>query len=72
MIAIINTGETDEEGRAHYRLQINYTLIAEFDHFRVDGLSACLRLAADAADRAHFEKVDAVLKLAESKENERT
>lgn len=69
MIAIINTGETDEEGRAHYRLQINHKLIAEFDHFRVDGLSACLRLAADAADRTHFEEVDAVVKMIEDKIN---
>lgn len=69
MIAIINTGETDEEGRAHYRLQINHLLIAEFDHFRVDGLAVCLRHAADAADRAHFERVDAALKLAEKVKN---
>jgi len=67
MIAIINTGETGEDGRAHYRLQINHKLIAEFDHLRVDGLAACLRLAADAADRAHFEQVDRALKLAEDK-----
>jgi hypothetical protein len=63
MIAIINTGATDDEGRAHYRLQINNTLIAEFHHYRVDGLAACLRLAADAADRAHYEKVDRLIKL---------
>ncbi|MNG19359.1 hypothetical protein D3C84_1035120 [compost metagenome] len=67
MIAIINTGETDDQGRACYRLQINHKLIAEFAHLRVDGLAACLRLAADAADRAHFEQVDRALKLAEDK-----
>jgi len=69
MIAIINTGETDEEGRARYRLQINDKLIAEFGHYRVDGLSACLRLAADAADRAHFEEVDAVFKMIQERIN---
>lgn len=70
MIAIINTGETDEEGRAHYRLQINHKLIAEFHHLRADGLAACLRLAADAADRAHFAKVDRIIEIAEGKLNE--
>lgn len=69
MIAIINTGETDDEGRACYRLQINHKLIAEFAHLRVDGLAACLRLAADAADRAHFEQVDRLVKLVEGNTN---
>jgi hypothetical protein len=69
MIAIINTGEIDGNGRARYRLQINRKLIAEFSHYRIDGLPACLRLAADAADRALFEQVDAVLKRAEGKDN---
>ena len=63
MIAIINTGAIDDEGRAHYRLQINNELIAEFHHYRVDGLAACLRLAADAADRAHYEKIDRLIEL---------
>jgi hypothetical protein len=67
MIAIINTGEIDEVGRSLYRLQINDALIAEFYHHRIDGLGACLALAACAADRAHFDKINGVLKLAEEK-----
>lgn len=66
MIAIINTGEFDEDGRSRYRLQINDKLIAEFAHLRVDGLGACLRLAADAADRAHFEEIDNLMKVVET------
>jgi hypothetical protein len=65
MIAIINTGERDAEGRHHYRLQINDKLIAEFSHARCDGLGECLRLAASAADRAHDAEINALLKATE-------
>lgn len=61
MIAIINTGEVDEFGRHRYRLQINDKLIAEYYHCRVDGLTTCLRLAAEAADRAEFERMDKIV-----------
>lgn len=65
MIAIINTGEVDEIGRYRYRLQINHKLITEFYHHRDDGLTACLALAALAADRANDEKIDRILMRAE-------
>lgn len=65
MIAIINTGEFDEDGRSRYRLQINDKLIAEFYHHRIDGLAACLALAANAADRAEFERIANTIKLAQ-------
>lgn len=65
MIAIINTGEFDEDGRSRYRLQINEKLITEFYHHRIDGLAACLALAANAADRAEFERVTQTIKLAQ-------
>jgi hypothetical protein len=58
MIAIINTAERDAEGRTLYRLQINDRLINEFWHKRLDGLGACLRLAAIAADDAHHQQLD--------------
>lgn len=65
MIAIINTGEYDEDGRSRYRLQINEKLITEFYHHRIDGLAACLALAASAADRAEFERITKTIKLAQ-------
>lgn len=65
MIAIINTGEFDEIGRSRYRLQINEKLITEFYHHRIDGIGACLALAALAADRAEFERVTQTIKIAQ-------
>lgn len=64
MIAIINTAVTTMDGMTEYRLQINDKLIAEFYHNRSDGLAACLRIAADAADRAHYENIERLIKLA--------
>lgn len=65
MIAIINTGEFDADGRSLYRLQINNELIAEFCHHRVDGLGVCLALASLAADRANDERIDRIIKLSQ-------
>lgn len=65
MIAIINTGVYDPEKGCHYRLQINNKLISEFWHHRVDGLSTCLFLAAKAAEDAHREQIETLLRLAE-------
>lgn len=64
MIAIINTGERDAKGRTRYRLQINAKLITEFTHKHTDGLGECLRRAAEAADKAHAVRVDAILRAA--------
>lgn len=51
MIAIINDGTNpNSNGLHHYRVQINDTLICEFDHVREDGLAECLRKAANAVD----------------------
>lgn len=69
MIAIINTGEVDEDGRSRYRIQINDNLITEYYHHRIDGLAACLALAASAVDRADLEKIDRIWKLVEAKKN---
>jgi hypothetical protein len=58
MIAIINeTGLAD--GECTYRLQINRRLLTRFKHHRPDGLAACLRMAADAAER--WESDEAVI-----------
>lgn len=57
MIAIINSDQRDADGRTLYRLQINDRLISEFWHKRLDGLGACLRLAAIAADDAHDQQL---------------
>jgi hypothetical protein len=61
MIAIINTGKRDAEGRHRYRLQINDKLIVEFTHMQRDGLAECLRLAAEAASAAHEEQIQSIL-----------
>lgn len=53
MIAIINKGphnKDDPMGERTYHLMINNVLICEFKHVRGDGLSTCLRKAADAND----------------------
>lgn len=71
MIAIINTGETDEIGRHRYRLQINDKLITEFYHHRIDGLAACLALAAFAADLAESERIANTIKLAQEWDHEK-
>lgn len=63
MIAIINTGEQDSEGRYRYRLQINQRLISEFWHRRSDGLGECLRHAAEAADVVGQQRLDAMMEL---------
>lgn len=71
MIAIINTGEFDEDGRSRYRVQINDKLITEYYHHRIDGLAACLALAASAVDRAESERNERIIKLAQSALTER-
>lgn len=63
MIAIINTGERDDDGEHLYRLQINNKLISEFWHRRSDGLGECLRRAATAADLAHADEIQTLLEL---------
>lgn len=68
MIAIINTGEQGEDGKHHYRLQINDELITEFTHDRIDGLAVCLQRASEAAHRAHTARIEALLHLAQAVE----
>jgi hypothetical protein len=50
MIAIVNIGPQaeDAEGERNYELRINREVLLCFKHKRSDGLSACLRAAADA------------------------
>jgi len=55
MIAIINKGG-NPLGKCHYHVQINDKLIAEFEHSRPEGLAECLRLAADAVERAKWDE----------------
>lgn len=42
----------DHEGENDYVLRINSRQIARFKHIRRDGLAACLRRAAEAAEEA--------------------
>lgn len=74
MIAIINTGETNAEGQAHYRVQINNKLICTFDHTRTDGLATCLRLAADAVEceqaRNHHERMRLLASILREKDDQ--
>jgi len=63
MIAIVNTGKRHPKKGHHYRLQINDQLITEFWHRRADGLSTCLHRAAEAAEAAHQQQVEAMLQL---------
>lgn len=63
MIAIINTGKRHRKKGHHYRLQINDQLITEFWHRQSDGLSTCLHRAAEAAEAAHHQRIEAVMQL---------
>lgn len=63
MIAIINTGKRHPKKGHRYRLQINDQLITEFWHCRPDGLSTCLHRAAEAAEAAHQQRIEAVMQL---------
>jgi hypothetical protein len=57
MIAVVNVGPYTEDsgGERNYELRINQRVLATFTHARRDGLAACLRAAAAAAD-THEEK----------------
>ncbi len=50
MIAIVNRGG-DKNGICKYSLQVNNKILTTFKHNRKDGLSTCLRKAADAYDK---------------------
>jgi len=50
MIAIVNRGGSDK-GVCEYTIGINNTVLATFQHDRRDGLTKCLRLAADAVEQ---------------------
>lgn len=52
-VIITNVSEHDDlEGENDYVLRINHRDIARFKHVRSDGLAACLRRAAEAAEAA--------------------
>ncbi len=71
MIAIVNIGPApgnrrrgsakdqpkDPLGPHLYQLRINSAVVAAFTHSRGESLATCLRLAADAAERAHDQKL---------------
>lgn len=44
-----------------YRLRINQKVITEFYHTREEGLGACLRKAADAADKADLDYITSLI-----------
>lgn len=48
------------DGNHRYQLRINDSVIAEFDHLREEGLSVCLRKAADAAEHAEAGNIDRI------------
>ncbi len=53
MIAIVNVSEHDSPFGIHdYELRINAKVIARFKHKREEGLAACLKEAAKAAEKA--------------------
>ena len=64
MIAIVNVSGDDAPitGPNKYELRINNTVMCEFMHDRkANGLSQCLRDAADAFDKADNAKLDKLL-----------
>ena len=48
-------------GVCKYQLRINEKVIAEFEHNRPDGLTACLKKASDAAEKAKWEQFGELL-----------
>lgn len=61
MIAIINSGVCDDEGRHLYRIQINEAVVGRFAHMRSDGLVQCLLSAADTMAAVECEKLDRIV-----------
>lgn len=55
MSIIIQNVGGDTFGVCKYQLRINQQVIAEFEHSRPDGLTVCLKKAADAAEKAKWE-----------------
>ena len=59
-IIIRNLGPTTEQnaddpmGERQYELRINNRVLAYFKHTRKNGLAACLREAANAAEQGYF------------------
>jgi len=57
MIAIVNKGQLSEDGKydsggeRRYVVKVNMKVVAEFTHFRRDGLAVCLRKAAEAVEK---------------------
>jgi len=63
MIAIVNIStHTSPFGWHEYELRINAKVIATFRHKREDGLAKCLECAAEAAEKAKWLEVNAMLK----------
>lgn len=62
MIAIVNiTPDPQPSGWHDYELRINTKVIAQFQHRREESLAVCLRRAADAAEKAEYELISALL-----------
>lgn len=61
MSIIIQNIGGDQLGVCKYQLRINPKVIAEFEHNRTDGLTACLKKAAGAAESAKWEELSELL-----------
>lgn len=60
MISIVNISPGSPgspNGEREYEVRINAKVICKFKHFREDGLSACLRRAANAVEESQWEKL---------------
>ena len=52
MIAIVNVSTPPtKKGANKYEVRINKAVITTFEHKREDGMTMCLKLAADAVDK---------------------
>lgn len=63
MIKIFNISkDPNQKGKQQYVLMINRTEITTFEHKYEDGLAACLRAAADAAEAAKSSTIIDLIK----------
>ena len=62
MIAIVNVSTNNSPiGWHKYELRINAKVIASFRHKREEGLTKCLERAAEAAEKAKWMEVEAMI-----------
>lgn len=62
MIAIVNVSAVQSPiGWHEYELRINTRVVARFRHKREEGLTKCLERAAEAAEKAKWMEVKAMI-----------